>query len=427
MNVFKFGGASVRDAAGVRNVASIIQREAGRGGPASGLVVVVSAMGKTTNAMEDVVVDYAAGRTDEALNRWQAVAAAHEQIMAELAFSDDMLEPIRGTFAAVANQLATPPAPGHSGTYDVIYDQFVSMGEILSTQIVATYLTYLELPVRWVDARRLIRTDDTFREGKVDWTTTQTQIRAEVESATEIVLTQGFIGGTSGGETTTLGREGSDYSAAIFAYCLDTDSVTIWKDVPGVLNADPRYFDETVLLPELTYQDATELAYYGATVIHPKTIKPLQNKRIPLFVRSFLAPDQPGTQVGVAAIDRPTASFIFKVNQLLISLHPTDFSFIAEENLSLIFGLFAGAGVKINLMQNTALSFSVVVDSRPDRIPDLLEQLRTHFRVTYNEALELITIRHYNQATIDRVLMGKKLLLEQKSRTTVQLVVRDQD
>ncbi len=241
-----------------------------------------------------------------------------------------------------------------------------------------------------------------------------------------LVLTQGFIGGTADGQTTTLGREGSDYSAAIFGYSLGAESITIWKDVPGVLNADPRYFDQTVLLPTLTYQDATELAYYGATVIHPKTIKPLQNKGIPLYVKSFLKPDQPGTMVGAVAVDQPTPSFIFKVNQLLISLYPTDFSFIAEDNLSLIFGLFATAGVKINLMQNTALSFSVVVDSRPDRIPDLLERLRTHFRVTYNEALELITIRHYDQGTIDRVLVGKKLLLEQKSRSTVQLVVRDE-
>jgi aspartate kinase len=224
--------------------------------------------------------------------------------------------------------------------------------------------------------------------------------------------------------STTLGRESSDYSAAIMAYCLGAEGVTIWKDVPGVLNADPRYFDDTVLLPALTYQDATELAYYGATVIHPKTIKPLQNKAIPLYVRSFVRPDAPGTVVGVANVPDPTPSFIFKVNQLLITLHPTDFSFIAEDNLSLIFSLFAEAGVKINLMQNTALNFSVVVDTRPDRNPALLEKLRQHFRVNYNEHLELITIRHYDAATIERVLVGKTMLLEQKSRSTVQLVVR---
>ena len=304
------------------------------------------------------------------------------------------------------------------------------MGEILSTQLVVAYLAQQNLPVRWVDARRLIRTDSTFREGRVDWAVTGQQLRTAMTAATAngepgIVVTQGFIGSTPTGETTTLGREGSDYTAAILAYCLDAESVTIWKDVPGVLNADPKYFDDTVLLPALTYQDATELAYYGATVIHPKTIKPLQNKGIPLYVRSFLQPSQPGTVVGVDDVPAPVASFIFKVNQWLISLHPTDFSFITEDNLSLIFGELAAAGLKINLMQQTALNFSFVVDNRPDHIDKLFAALRLHFRVNYNEGLELITIRHYNQATIDRVLVDKTLLLEQKSRTTVQLVVRE--
>ncbi|MBO0950078.1 aspartate kinase [Fibrella forsythiae] len=417
MKVYKFGGASVRDAAGIRNVGTIIQREAG-----NDLVVVVSAMGKTTNALEEIVVSYMAGRTDEALLRWQNVVIAHELIIAEFELPDELLAPIRNLFSSVAAKLTTPSP----GSYDAVYDQLVSIGELVSTRIVAAYLIHIGLTVRWADARQLVRTDDTFREGKVDWTATQSLIQDFADDKTGLVITQGFIGGTSDGETTTLGREGSDYSAAIFGYSLGAESITIWKDVPGVLNADPRYFDETVLLPSLTYQDATELAYYGATVIHPKTIKPLQNKGIPLYVKSFLKPDQPGTLVGAHTVDKTTPSFIFKVNQLLISLHPTDFSFIAEDNLSLIFGLFATAGVKINLMQNTALSFSVVVDSKPDRIPDLLERLRGHFRVTYNEALELITIRHYDQSTIDRVLVGKKLLLEQKSRSTVQLVARDE-
>ncbi|CCH03226.1 aspartate kinase [Fibrella aestuarina BUZ 2] len=419
MHVFKFGGASVRDAAGIRNVGRIISQTIADGAE---LLVVVSAMGKTTNALEEVVVSHMAGRADEAQLRWQNVVIAHELIVAEFELSEALLAPVRETFATVATQLTTPAMQG----YDEVYDQIVSMGEIISTQLLAAYLTHLGLPVQWTDARQLIRTDDTFREGRVDWTTTETQIQSLMATKPGLVLTQGFIGGTPTGGTTTLGREGSDYSAAIFAYCTQAQDVTIWKDVPGVLNADPRYFDETVLLPSLTYQDATELAYYGATVIHPKTIKPLQNKGIPLYVRSFVQPDQPGTMVGGPPVPNPTPSFIFKVNQLLISLHPTDFSFIAEDNLSLIFGLFAEAGVKINLMQNTALNFSVVVDSRPERIPDLLERLREHFRVTYNEALELITIRHYDQSTIDRVLVGKTMLLEQKSRITVQLVVRDE-
>jgi aspartate kinase len=418
MRVFKFGGASVRDAAGIRNVSEIIQQSL-MGSPE--LVVVVSAIGKTTNALEAVLESYRAGQLAEAQVRWQAIVAAHEQVAADLLLPDERLTPLRGTFAAGTALLGTYP----TASYDETYDRIVSLGEVLSTQLVATYLTYNGLPVQWADARQLIRTDATFREGRVDWAVTEQQVQTFFgQKDPGVVLTQGFIGSTPGGQTTTLGREGSDYSAAIMAYCLGAESVTIWKDVPGVLNADPRYFDETVLLPALTYQDATELAYYGATVIHPKTIKPLQNKGIPLYVRSFVRPDAPGTLVGAPNVPDPTPSFIFKVNQLLISLHPTDFSFIAEDNLSLIFNLFAEAGVKINLMQNTALNFSVVVDTRPDRNPALLDKLRQHFRVNYNENLELITIRHYDAATIERVLVGKTMLLEQKSRSTVQLVVR---
>jgi aspartate kinase len=418
MHIFKFGGASVRDAAGVRNVGEIIRVSLAE---SPDLVVVMSAIGKTTNALEAVLASYMAGQLSEAQVRWQAVVNAHKQIVADLALPEALLAPLRDTGAAGAELLQTAP----TARYDETYDCIVSLGEILSTQLVATYLTHTGLPVQWADARQLIRTDDSFREGRVDWVVTERQIRVRYVPTGGLLLTQGFIGSTAAGQPTTLGREGSDYSAAIMAYCLGAEGVTIWKDVPGVLNADPRYFDETVLLPALTYQDATELAYYGATVIHPKTIKPLQNKAIPLYVRSFVRPDAPGTKVGVDHVPNPTPSFIFKVDQLLITLHPTDFSFIAEDNLSLIFGLFAEAGVKINLMQNTALNFSVVVDTRPDRNPALLEKLRQHFRVNYNEQLELITIRHYDAATIERVLVGKTMLLEQKSRSTVQLVVRD--
>ena len=419
--VVKFGGASVRDAAGVRNLRAILESYAGQS-----LLVVISAMGKTTNALEAVVESYWSGNTPEALERWAGIDANHVAIGQDLGLSAAELQPLRALLAAGIVLLQTPPV----GSYDQVYDQIVSLGELLSTRLVAAYLVQQNLPAQWVDARHLICTDSTFREGKVDWMTSERQLRSAFAIAlphgtTGIIVIQGFIGSTPTGNTTTLGREGSDYTAAILAYCLDAHSVTIWKDVPGVLNADPKYFDDTVLLTALTYQDATELAYYGATVIHPKTIKPLQNKGIPLYVRSFLQPDQPGTVVGVTEVPVPVASFIFKVNQWLISLHSTDFSFITEENLSLIFGKVAAAGLKINLMQQTALSFSFVIDNRPDRIEALFAALRPHFRVNYNEGLELITIRHYNQATIDRVLIGKTLLLEQKSRTTVQLVVRN--
>lgn len=420
MQVFKFGGASVKNADSVRNVASIIQQNRH-----SELVVVISAMGKTTNALEEVTTAYLSQSADLP-EAWQRVRTYHEQIMQDLAGDQygQLFESVLQTFGELENYLAQEP---ETDKPDKVYDQIVSCGELFSTQIVSAWLNQCGLDAVWVDARRLIHTDESYREGQVRWERTCEYIDNTLRDLleTSIVVTQGFIGSNSQGLTTTLGREGSDYSAAIFAYCLDAQSVTIWKDVPGVLNADPKYFDETLLIEKLTYQDAIELAFYGATVIHPKTIKPLQNKGIPLFVRSFVQPEAPGTAIGPFDDHLRIASFIFKVNQLLISLHPRDFSFIAENNLSRIFSIFAESGVKINLMQNTAISFSVVVDTKPERNARLIERLKEDFRVTYNEGLELVTIRYYDQSTIDRVLVNKKLLLEQKSRYTVQLVVKD--
>lgn len=419
MQVFKFGGASVKDAQGIRNVAGIIQQQLPKQ-----LVVVVSAMGETTNELEKLTWAYL--RREAAKDTiWQHIRARHEQVIDNLA--GDNREPFEGVyelFSDLETLLAEEPEPNA----DKVYDQLVSFGELLSTRILNAHLNQSGLDSYWVDARRLIRTDDTYREGKVDWDRTGEHITDTLADLieTSVVITQGFIGNTGEGYTTTLGRDGSDYTAAIFAYCLNAERVTIWKDVPGVLNADPKWFDETVKIDQLTYQDAIELAYYGATVIHPKTIKPLQNKNIPLYVRSFLQPQEPGTVIGHFEKHLPVPSFIFKMNQTLISLHPKDFSFIAEENLSKIFGHFAEYGVKINLMQNTAISFSVVVDHRPERLARLMPHLQENFRITYNEGLELITIRHYDEKTIDRVLVHKKLLLEQKSRYTVQLVVKDE-
>jgi aspartate kinase len=309
--------------------------------------------------------------------------------------------------------------------YDQVYDQIVCMGEIISTKIVAAYLNATALPVQWLDVRDIIKTDNTYREGKVDWEQTTALAMRQINGSSRIVLTQGFLGGTSENYTTTLGREGSDYTAAILAFCLNAESVTIWKDVPGVLNADPKWFDETQLIPQLSYQDAIELAYYGATVIHPKTIKPLQNKNIPLYVRSFVHPQEKGTEISNTQTPLPVPCFIFKVDQLLISLSPKDFSFIVEENFSDIFRLFSRHGVKINTMQNSAISFSVCVDNDPRRVPALIGELQQHYRVLYNDRVELITIRYYDQATIDRVTVDKVVLLEVKSRYTVQLVVRN--
>ncbi|MFD2932224.1 aspartate kinase [Spirosoma flavum] len=413
MKVFKFGGASVKDAVGVRNLAEIVRTQG------QNTVVIVSAMGKTTNALEGLVQAYVHQQIESIQSQLDGIRTYHTDIMSEL--TGDFSH-VHQTFAHLENYLKQPVTDFH----DEIYDQIVSLGEILSTQIIAAHLTETRLSVHWLDARQLVRTDTTFREGRVDWEVTNRRIK-ETVTTNGITVTQGFIGQSFDNRTTTLGREGSDYTAAIFAYCLNAESVTIWKDVPGVLNADPKWFDKTVLLDRLTYQDAIELAYYGATVIHPKTIKPLQNKGIPLYVRSFLQPNAPGTVIGNYERHLSIPSFIFKVNQVLISLHPTDFSFIAEDNLSRIFGRFAQAGVKINLMQNTAISFSVVVDNIPDRVATLLALLKQDFRVSYNDGLELITIRYYDQGTIERVLPNKKLLLEQKSRYTAQLVVKDLD
>ncbi|MGL5892168.1 MAG: aspartate kinase, partial [Bacteroidia bacterium] len=316
--------------------------------------------------------------------------------------------------------------------YDCEYDQIVSVGELLSTKIVSHYLNFSGVKNHWQDVRDLIKTDNTYREGRVDWSLTQ-QCADEIllpyiqKNPGIPVITQGFLGVTSENFTTTLGREGSDYTAAILAYCTNAESVTIWKDVPGVLNADPKWFDNTELIPQLSYQDAIELTYYGATVIHPKTIKPLQNKNIPLHVRSFVEPDAPGTTIHNGQVSLPVPCFIFKVDQVLLSVAPKDFSFIVEENLSKIFGLFSEHGIHLNMMQNSALRFSVVIDNNERRLQGLINVLRNEFQVLQNDKLELVTIRHYNQATIDRVTEGKEILLEVKSRYTAQLVMKNRN
>ncbi|HSH67818.1 MAG TPA: aspartate kinase, partial [Bacteroidia bacterium] len=297
-------------------------------------------------------------------------------------------------------------------------------------KIVNTYLNDIGINSKWWDVRDFIQTDNTYREGKVDWELTQELVNKNLlpefsRSQTNIIITQGFIGGTSENFTTTLGREGSDYTAAIIAFTTDARSVTIWKDVPGVLNADPKWFDETKKLEQLSYQDAIELAYYGASVIHPKTIKPLQNKNIPLFVKSFLEPEKQGTVICELPSEPAIPCFIFKVNQVLLSISPKDFSFIDEENFASIFQLFAEKNVKINVMQNSAISFSVSMDYDERSFKDLVEILQNDYRVLYNKNVELITIRYYDQPTIDRVLIGKVVLLEVKSRHTVQLIVKN--
>jgi aspartate kinase len=422
MNVYKFGGASVKDATSVKNVAHILKNFA-----AGNTIVVISAMGKVTNALEKLV-DAVFYKNEAAGPILEEIKKYHFDIVKQLFPTPQhpIYNELNNTFVeldwAIEDEL--------TGNYDYEYDKIVCMGEIISTKIVNAYLNEIGIPSKWWDARDVIQTDNSYREGKVNWELTQQLVTEKLlphfsASGNNIVITQGFIGGTSENFTTTLGREGSDYTAAILAFTLDARGVIIWKDVPGVLNADPKWFDETKKLDHLSYQDAIELAYYGASVIHPKTIKPLQNKKIPLFVKSFLDPEKKGTAISELPSEPAIPCFIFKINQVLISISPKDFSFINEENFASIFQLFAEKNIKINLMQNSAISFSVSIDYDVRKFPDLLQTLQKDYRVLYNENMELITIRYYDQPTIDRVLIGKTALLEVKSRHTVQLVVKN--
>ena len=421
MKVFKFGGASLKDAASIKNVATVLQHY-----QKQKLTIVVSAMGKTTNALENLCDGYyfQKGDVNQILNE---IKDFHFNIIHQL-FADKqhlIYNEVSNLFVEL--DWITEENPVHS--YDQEYDQIVSLGEIVSSKILSLYLNEVGIKNNWMDVRDVLQTDNNYREGKVDWEITQTNALENLLplfTSKDIVITQGFIGGTSENYTTTLGREGSDYTAAILAYCTNAEEVIIWKDVPGVLNADPKWFNDTVLIPQLSYQDAIELAYYGATVIHPKTIKPLQNKNISLYVKSFVSPEEKGTLINNEQAGLPTPCFIFKVNQVLISIAPKDFSFIAEESLSNIFGLLASLNVKINLMQHSAISFSVCTDFNEQKTPKVIELLQKEFRVLYNKDVELATVRYYDKATIDRVSTNKEVLLEQRSRYTIQLVMRNQ-
>jgi aspartate kinase len=421
MQVFKFGGASVKDAEGVKNVAEVLKQF-----PNQKIAVVVSAMGKTTNSLERLAKAFFY-KTENADIILEEVKKYHLDICHHLFAnaSHPIFIELENTFVEL--YWAIEDEPTHS--FDFEYDQIVSMGEVISTKIISAYLNDVGLQNKWVDARGLIQTDNLYREGKVDFELTETLIKRDllpVFNSFSSIVTQGFIGGTSENFTTTLGREGSDYTASILAYCLNADNVTIWKDVPGVLNADPKWFSHTKKIDQLSYHDAIELTYYGATVIHPKTIKPLQNKNIPLYVKSFLKPKEEGTVIkdGEKRLNIP--SYIFKIDQVLISIQPKDFSFIAEDNLSDIFDLFSKHGVKINLMQLSAISFSVCCDHDIIKIEALVNDLQTQFKVLYNSGLELMTVRYYTQETIDTLTLNKVILLEQRSRYTVQMVMKNE-
>lgn len=421
MKVFKFGGASVKDSAAVRNVASILASYKGEK-----IIVVVSAMGKSTNKLEEIVAAEKNKNVGQFTTLVKELYDFHIAILGEL-FTEKhfkIYNEIESIFEAMRDRFEKP----FPDNYSFEYDQIVALGEVISSKIVAAYLFEQGFSSGWADSRALIRTNNQYQEGNVDWQKTEELVKSNLIpkfSNSDIIVTQGFIGHTPEGFTTTLGREGSDYTAGIYAYCSDVESVTIWKDVPGMLNADPKYFSDTVKLDQISFKEAIELSYYGASVIHPKTIKPLQNKGIPLYVKSFIHPEEPGTIIQESTDhDNLVPSFIVKKDQVLFSIRPTDFSFIAEENLSEIFNRLAAAGIKINVMQNSALSFSILLD-RKKADPDLVKSiLGDHYKVWYNDELELVTIRHYDQKTIDLVTTGKTIILEQKTRQTIRIILK---
>lgn len=416
MRVFKFGGASVKDAQGVKNVLSVLETTG-----TNNLVVVVSAMGKTTNALEKVVTDYL-GKSSEMKASLAFVQDYHYNIVEAL--FPEKSNPVYSEVHALFEELKSFFELNKSTSHAYVYDQVVSYGELISTKIISRFLDKNCIKNNWLDSRECIKTDSNYRDAGVDWEKTQNHIKDKVNTQA-LTVTQGFIGSNENNFSTTLGREGSDYTAAIFAYCLGAESVTIWKDVPGVLNADPREFENTTLLQQISYREAIEMAFYGASVIHPKTLQPLQRKEIPFFVKSFLNPTQPGTSVAKGKDLIPAVScYIVKKEQVLISLSSLDFSFMMEDNIGEVFKLLHKNKMKVNMIQNSAISFTVVADNRYNKLEELLTQLRSKFRVRYNENVTLYTIRHFKESEIEKMENGFEVLLKQQSRDTMQLVVR---
>ncbi len=417
MRIFKFGGASVKDADGIKNVFSVLEKVGHED-----TLLVISAMGKTTNALEVVIKNYF-DKSNELHASLQEVKKYHNQILLDL-FDDEEHEvfyAVNSHFADLEYFIRSNKSPN----YNFVYDQIVSYGEIVSTTIVNHYFNHAGLKNNWVDVRNFIKTDNTYRDANVDWEKTQQFISKGIKKKA-LNITQGFLGSDENNFTTTLGREGSDYTAAIFAYCLNAESVTIWKDVPGVMNADPRYFENAILLNQISYREAIELAFYGATVIHPKTLQPLQKKEIPLHVKSFINPLLPGTSVSKGKDLEPQAPcYIVKRDQLLISLSSIDFSFIMEENISEIFSLLHQFKIKVSLIQNSAISFSVCVEDKFGNFNELKAILAKKFKVSYNENVSLYTIRHFTKESAEMVEKDKTVLLKQISRETMQVVTKE--
>ena len=416
MRIYKFGGASVKDAASVRNVVNVLQ-ETGY----EKTLVVISAMGKTTNAMEEVIHAYFNDETtlDEKI---QVVVDFHKAIINELfeAKNHDIHHKVNKLIEEFRGFLMWNKSPKHA----FVYDQVVGYGELISTTIVSEYLKEVGLANTWLDVRELIKTDSSYRDAQVNWELTEKSVQQQVDMKT-LNITQGFLGSDENNFTTTLGREGSDYTAAILGYCLNAGSVTIWKDVPGVLNADPRHFSETQKLEQISYREAIELAFYGASVIHPKTLQPLQRKEIPLHVKSFLEPKAGGTTVGKGVHIMPEVPcFIVKKKQVLLKLSSLDFSFIVENNISDIFKLFHDYRLKVDMIQNSAISFSVCLDNKFGGLTSIMPELEKRFKVVCHDEVSLYTIRHFNEKAVESILNGYDVLVEQRGKETVQLVVK---
>jgi aspartate kinase len=419
IHVFKFGGASVKSADAIRNLATIVKRYSTKN-----LVIVVSAMAKTTNALEEVLMHWMNGDFTALEKKLNEIEQFHISAAVELVDGNKnhvLIAELQTLFTQLKNQFSQVPSKG----YDYHYDQVVSFGELLSTRIVSHYLNYIGIANSLIDARRCLRSDTSYREGVIDETTSSYLCQREFDfTSANIFLTQGFIAGTEVGTTTTLGREGSDYTAAILANLLDAQDVTIWKDVAGVLSADPKIFSNAVKLDFVSYQEAIELAYCGAQIIHPKTIKPLQNKKIPLYVKSFVEPDAPGSTI--AHSDTPVKLppvLVLKRNQVLITLTPRDFSFVIEDCLSKIFALLYKHRVKVNMVHNSAISFTVCVDDDKLRLSQALEDMKTDFVVRYNSHLELLTIRHYTPEVIENLVGNRVVYLQQRTRSTSRFVM----
>lgn len=417
MRIFKFGGASVKNAEAVRNLEKIVAAKN------ENIIVVVSAMDKITNALEQVHKHHKYA-SSEIAESFAYIRSFHDGIAGQL-FEDSahpVFSRLNSLYSEIEHIISQPPS--ENSAFD--YDRLVSYGELISTCIVAEFLIFNGVDAQYFDIRKILRTDNTYREAKIQWDVSAKLISKYLpQHGHKVIITQGFIGCTSEGLTTTLGREGSDFSAAILAYLLNAEDVTIWKDVPGIMNADPAWYKESEKIDKLSYEEAIELAFYGAKVIHPRTVKPLQNKKIPLHVKSFLNPNNSGTTIEEIRGNLVLPPiYILKNEQLLLSISPKDFSFIGEDHISHIFALFTQFRTHVNLIQNSAISFSACADMNSDTYKELISELQINFKVKYNDNLLLITIRHYNEEAIEKMISDKSVLLEQKSRSTVRFVVK---